>query len=271
MEKFFRTVTRIYKDYRTLEDRLSEEYKQAMESGNYNKSYLNGMRAEHNKKLADERMAIANRMSDLREEFEGALAKRYDFEDCVLSDKLIKILNSGIKLDSRELLYMAEKHKGNILESRLLHDYAESNGYTLNNYVPFDDAVREFDNLIRHTRNSLSDDKLIAMYPTLEDCEFGAGQAFRNCTIPKMECYSTPKTIEESIARESIKDEVSEEQAKAFVEGFTGEPPKEITEADKLTTIEREKAEQLSYYNGNKGTITEQEIEEVKEMTATEE
>ncbi|MGN0340149.1 MAG: hypothetical protein ACI4D0_06595 [Lachnospira sp.] len=271
MERFFRTATKIYKDYRTLEDRLDNEYQQATQSGNYNRNYLNSLQAERNRKLETERSAIFNRMSDLRAEFEDELTKRYDFENCVLSDKLVKLLASGIKFDSRELLHMAERHKGNIAESRLLHDYAEANGYTLNNYIPFDDAMNTFDNFIRHTRNSLTDNKLIAMFPTLEDCEFFAGQAFRVCTMPKMECYPTPKTIEESIAMEADKAEVSEEQTKAFVEGFTGEPPKEITEVDKLTSIEKETAKQLSYYNGNNGTITEQEIEEVKQMTSTEE
>lgn len=286
MEKVFRELARYYKDYFKLKDNLSAEYDKAETSGNYSRSYLDRMSGEHLEQLKNERSVIAGKMNKKREEFLKDLNYKYSLERYLETSifNLQKLLNSGIEFNDRELLELAERHKNNITESRIIHDYAKNKGYNLSNYIPYEDVVLNFDNYCKQIQSSLSATDVFTMpYPTLEECENAGGRYYAMSVKPKMEIEPIPKELEDAISLEFAKqlkeqEKISEEQEKAFLIGLSGtEEEKEnflksINTKDKteeellkekialLTTEEKADAKYISQFNGHKGEITEEEI-----------
>jgi hypothetical protein len=287
MEKYFREASKFYKGYFNLKGRLVNEYKEAQASGDFSKSYLKNMDTQHFNQLAEERKVITKKMAKLREEFSKDLSQKYDFEKNIVSNNFQKLLKSGIKFNDRELLEMAERHKDNLTESRILHDYAKNQGYELSNYIPYETAMLNFDNYCRLISSSLSATDSLAMpYVNLEDCEMAGGKYCKASMIPKMEIEVIPKTLEEEIASDIKKqNEISEEKKEAFLIGLKGtEEEKEMfikkmgieKESNKsikdiikekiemLTEEEKADARHMSNYFGNGGEITQKEIDYIE-------
>jgi hypothetical protein len=297
MEKVFRELSRYYKDYFKLKDNLSAEYDKAQKSGNYSKSYLGRMSGEHLEHLKNERSVIAGKMNKKREEFLKDLNYKYSLERYLETSifNLQKLLNSGIEFNDREFLELAERHKNNITESRIIHDYAKNKGYNLSNYIPYEDVVLNFDNYCKQIQSSLSaTDGFTMPYPTLEECENAGGRYYAMSVKPKMEIEPIPEKLEDAISLEFAKqlkeqEKISEEQEKAFLIGLSGtEEEKEnflksINTKDKteeellkdknkteeellkdkialLTAEEKADAKYISKFKGHKGKITEEEI-----------
>ena len=167
-----------------------------------------------------------------------------------------------------------------------MHDFAEEKGYKLSNYIPYEDVVLNFDNYCKHISDSLSaKDGFTMPYLTLEDCEMAGGKYCKMSVVPKMEIEIIPETAEEELIRDIQKqNEIAVEKQVAFLTGLQGtEEEKEnftkklkskdlnMTEeerlkanVDMLTSEEKADAEYLSIYNGNKGEITNEELEFLK-------
>lgn len=291
MEKHFRNVSKFYKGYFDYKDKLTKEYNEAQESGNYSRQYLKKMSDRHSEQLKNERSVIANKMTKIKEEFLNDLSYKYDFEKSfVVDNRLQKLLKSGIKLNERELLEIAERHKSNLTDSRILHDYAKEQGYKLSNYIPYEDVVLNFENYCRHISNSLSATDSLAMpYLTSEECEMAGGHLYKLSTVPKMEIEPIEQTLEEIISKDVKKqNEISELQREAFLLGLKGteeerenfiknininaKTDKEILKdkIDLLTAQEKADAKYLSIYKGHEGEITEEEIEFIESKEYTE-
>lgn len=290
MQDSFKRLSGFYKSYFKLKSKLDEEFKNAQNSGNFSRSYLNKMSAEHLEKLKNERSIITNKMCKEKEAFMQDLTAKYNLERNMVSSNLVNLLNCGIKFNERELLEIAEKHKSNLTESRLLHDFAEKEGYKLNNYIPFEEVVLNYDNYCKNITSSLAaNDKFTMPYLTQEDCEIAGGKYCKKSMVPTMEIEPIAKTVEEAIIRDFKKQNgIAKLQEEAFLIGLNGteeekanfkeklkhteKTEKEILE-DKiklLTTEEKADAEYLSIYKGHKGKITQEEIDFINSKEYTE-
>jgi hypothetical protein len=264
MQQFFRELAKVYKDYTILEQKLNDNYEQEKESRN--RDYLRKLFAENQNKLKNERENISNRISRIRNDFVDELNRKYDIEGAFISQKLTTVLNSGFTFDEREWQALAEKHKGNIVESRLIRDSAARQGFIITNYVSYDECLLNFDNLARHIKDDMAaTDPIIKNYLTVQDCEMACGAYCARCSVQSIECYPTPATPVEALSRDIAKekaahDKMTEEQGRAFVEGFTGQPITEPTPADYLTSEEQLRAKISKKIDGDNSDINEDDV-----------
>lgn len=263
MEQFYRDAARLFRDYKQFCKQQHDDYEKQATSKMYSKGYLRNLQQENNQKRQQERSKIINRMSKIREEYNSALIEKYDLERGSVSSKLQCILTSGINLTESELLRLAEKHKNSLIDSRLLHDYAESKGYTLRNYITLEECLQNFDNLTHHIRNSMDENNILPMFVTPDDCEMAAGSYYSKCVKPEMEIFKTPETPEECILQDMADQKKVDSgiDDRAFVEGFTGKKQEKPSPGDELTTLEREIAENHSVYAGRGSEISQEDVE----------
>jgi hypothetical protein len=269
MEKYFRETLGLFKDFKRLEGNLNKEFEKAANSRNFSKQYLQNLATTNREKINKERKVIENRFSKVREELITDLENRYDFETSYISDKLIKLLQSGIELTPSEYTRLAEKHKDNIAESRILHDVAKKNGFVLDNYISFDETVAKFDTHLDRLKKSMWEYMgSLPFYPSVTDAEIGGGKLYGELLQKTFECYETPKDFAELLAHDIKAEHDIEQQAtaddRAFVTGFTGREPEQITPADLLTAEELEDAQTRSVLQGRNGIVDDSDVEFIR-------
>jgi hypothetical protein len=264
MQKYYRETLKLYKDFKGLEARLNKNFDEAKSSHNYSKQYLHNLAAENQTKIDREKKAIERRFSKVREELVNDLESRYDLETNYISPKLINLLNSGISFEPHEYSRLAERHKGNLAESRLLHDSAKKAGFSLENFISFENAMKKFDTHIDRLKKSMWAHKgSLPFYPTVEAAEMGGGQLCAEAMERSFSCYLTPHTLEEHIAhdtQEAFKKDLANADDDAFLLGFTGQKPEEPTPAGMLTEEELADATLRSRLQGRGGEITDDDV-----------
>jgi hypothetical protein len=269
MQQFFRELAKVYKDYTILEQKLNDNYD--MEKGTRNRDYLRKLSADNQNKLKAERENISNRISRIRNDFVDELNRKYDIESSFISTKLTTVLNSGFNFNEREWTQLAEKHKNNIVESRLIRDSAARQGFTITNYVSYDECLLNFDNLARHIKDDMAaTDPIIKNYLTVQDCEMACGQYCAKCSVQSIECYPTPATPVEALSRDIAKDKaahdkMTEEQGKAFIEGLTGEKATAPIPAEYLTSEEQLRAKISKKLDGDNSDINEDDVAAIRQ------
>lgn len=197
----------------------------AQESGNYSANYLSGMATANNEELKEIYHECNNTLSGIREEISQALKNKNDLLGRSINGRLQAVLDSGISLTLSEWQELAEKSKDNPVESRLLHDRAQTAGITLNNYISTDEALKIVDRYIREIQNSMyGTDPFVAPIKTTEQAEMMAGGYFRTATVPDFDCFVTPENLEELVAREHEEyrreSQPNKEQSAAFEQGM---------------------------------------------------
>jgi hypothetical protein len=271
MEKYFKETLKLYKDFKGLENRLNKEYEDALESHNYSKQYLNTMKKNNVAKIDKERKTINDRFSLVKKELTKDLESRYDVETGFISEKLVKLLQSGIQLTPREYSRLGERHKSNLAESRLLHDVAKKNGFTLENFVPFEEVLKRFDTHIERLQKSMWESRgQIPFYTSIQEAELQSGVLCGETMKCSFECYKTPETLEQKIAHDIKAErgkEIEELDEKSFVTGFTGKEPEESAADNILTTEEKEDAKLRSKMQGRNGVIDETDVEYIRHST----
>lgn len=274
---YFMEVARVYGDYEKLKKRLDAEYDTAVSSGMYSKGYLNGIQRDNISKLQQERNRICLRFGKIREEYGEQLKKEFDLTACRFDTGLKSVLSSGVRLNERELLDLAEKYHGDYGNSRLLHDYAESNGYTLRNIITLEEAELALDNYINLVSNSMGENIFFSPYPDYGTAKIGAEGYYNKSVTPKMDIFKTPTNPDEELAQ-AVKDTAAEKEPineaahnAAFLAGFNGKSLQDVekdmeepTPVNLLTDEERRDAEHMSNYYGHNGDISQQELDYLK-------
>lgn len=269
-KNYFEEVAKLFGDYQKTKKRLNAEYEELEKSGMYSKKYLQGIQQENLQKLRKESSTVTSRFSKIKEDYTNELAKDYDLSACRFDAGLQSVLSSGVRLTEKEILNLAKKYEGDYGNSRLLHDYAEGNGYTLRNIIPLEDAERDFDNYMRQVSASMGENSFLPPYTDYDFAKAGAESYYSQSTVPKMDIFKTPETVDEEIAQ-AIKDEkAAVVDDNAFLAGFAEETVEETASnaennpIDNLTAEEKADAEHMSVYFGHGGEITEKEIEYLK-------
>lgn len=279
----FDDVIRLFKGYENTKKSLDSEYERALNSGMYSAPYLNGIAAENEKKLMAEKNRIFSRIEQIREKLEKELDKEFDLTATKPDSALVSLVNSGIVPTGKEFVNLAQKYKGNYVNSRLLHDFADRNGFILRNIATREEAEQAFNNFVDKVTSSIQ----YPAYPVYPDSGYAkikADSYLNGLENPVMDCYRKPATFEEAIAQE-LEKEIAEKTHKsidlddreAFLRGFwgkkIGEKPEDVkTEEEEvfedcvkaLTEEEKADAVHMSKYFGNEGKITQRELDYLK-------
>jgi hypothetical protein len=271
MEQLFRNIGNIYKDYKRQEIAFNKAYKALAESGDYSQKRLNNEKRQLNEKIRQERTAVAGKLNKVRNEIVSELDKKYSLDglyNSVTAERVKSYLNSGINLTPREFESLAIRYKDDIVISRLIHDTAESRGYDIDNYTPYEQAVQDLDNLIHRTQTAVdnSDNLMLSPYQKIDDCIADCGRVYGGIVNHNnIKCLPLPKDLETAISNDNIRNakEPTAEETKAFYKGFTGqEPPTALeTAINGLTAQEKIDAKVYSTMNGRKGEITQAEVD----------
>lgn len=225
MEKYFRQIAEVYRHYKAEEKKCNDNLAKAQRSGNYSSNYLSGLAAANNAELKEIYHECNNTLSNIREEIVEALKNRNDLLGRTINSRLQAVLGSGINLTLDEWQQLARKSEDNPVESRLLHDRAKAVGITLNNYISTDEAMKIVDRYIREVKNSLYGVMPVtAPIQSVEEAQERAGACFRAATVPDFDCFVTPTSLEEMIARDfdeqKRKTQPDKEHAAAFEQGM---------------------------------------------------
>lgn len=277
----FYDVVKLFKGYENTKKSLNAEYESMKNTGIYSRQYLNGISAEHDKRLREENSRVISRISGIREKLEKELDKEFDLTATKPDAGLQALVNSGIAPTEKEFANLAQKYKGNYVNSRLLHDFADKNGYILRNITTREEAEQAFDNFARGVCDSMYAINGFPIYSDSGYAQIKADSYLNSLENPALDCYKKPETFEETIAQGMAMDRVDKERAEpeiddeAFLRGFWGEKMESMqkkAETDgeleddikALTAEERADAKHLSHYFGNKGEITQRELDYLK-------
>lgn len=267
MTEYFQDALSLFKSFKKFESDQEAEYAAAVNSGKYSSQYLAGLQE---KDLADrrrEQAVVTKRLSKIRDRYAAFLEDRFDLEKEKPSDSLRTVLNSGVSLTQAEILRLAQKHQDNMIDARLLCDYARDHGYELRNYVSEAAAMQAFDDFTRMLTASIENvDAFQQPFQSVAQAEIGASSYAARAARAAMDIAPIPQTVEQAISldlereREQAEEQnLSPERIAAFLEGFRGEPEPEPTPADDLTHQEREIAEFAATRHG--GQITPEDAE----------
>lgn len=272
----FKEVKTIFADVKEYEKELNDEYEAARASGRYSRPYLKQLQNENLERLKQKKAGMSTRLARVKEDFNKEMDERFNFLEKRPSVALRDSLSSGINFSTDELLVMANKHKNNVADSRLLHDYALKHGYTLNNYVSREECEKRFNDFIRDVQNSLND-HMFPKFIDSEAVEMVGSSIMKGFDNPIMNCYPTPKTMEESIARDMQNEHLKEKDPqkeldfdRAFLMGFYGQNGKKEASNEEddiqkqiaeMTEEEKADAHGISMMFGHKGEITQKEID----------
>jgi hypothetical protein len=279
-EQQFREIGKVYSNYRAFQRRLDNEYKRTVAEGDTSKQGLMKLQRANSEKLQQERQRVTARLDKIRGELISDLNFQYGrFEKSIelgfTRFGVLKTYLADFKLTPREWEQVAEAHKDNLAMSRYIFDKAKTNGYTLNNYMSYEDSVSEIDGLISRIKSDLdTTDPLLSRYlcrddNVLADCGATYGKLTNHENI---QCLPIANTLEQAILNENAKRNAttSAEQDKQFVEAFTGKPQPQPKAEDILTDSERETAQKLATANG-RDTIDETDVAKVRLATKLDE
>lgn len=273
--KCFEDVITLFKGYENIKRQLNAEYEKLKDSGMYSRQYLNDVAIANDKQLREENSRIISRIGDIREKFLKELDADFDLTATRPDAGLQALVNSGIVPTKEELANLAQKYKGNYVNSRLLHDFADKNGYILRNIPTREESELAFDNFVRGVTSSMYSVTGFPVYPDSGYAKIKADGYLSNLENPAMDCYKKPETFEETIAQGIAMDRADKERTEpeiddaAFLRGFWGDDKRAKTEENPelldvikaLTDEERADAKWMSLYYGHKGEITQEEID----------
>ena len=275
----FDDVIRLFKGYENTKRSLNAEYEGLKNSGMYSRQYLDSVYVEHDKKLRGESSTIYSRIGKIREKLEKELDKEFDLTASRPDSDLVALVNSGIIPTEKEFVNLAQKYKGNYVNSRLLHDFADRNGFILRNVTTREEAEQAFDNFTSHVCNSTYNPGGFPTYTDSGMAQIAANSYLNNLDNPALDCYKKPNGFEEAVAQGIAMDMADKKRREpeiddaAFLRGFLGEKAEKAkTEAEQtfeervkaLTAEERADAVHMSKYFGNKGKITKRELDYLK-------
>lgn len=272
MNEYFKDALALFSGFKSYLREQDDKYTELANSGKYSTRYMADLQAQNLIDRHAEQSITTSRLSKIREKYAEHLEKVYDLEQAKPSDNLRTVLNSGVRLTENDLLRLARKHQGNLVDSRLLCDYARDHGYELRNYVSEEDALKAFDDFSRQLAISISnDDPFVQPYQSEDQAWIGAEAYSKRSEQPPMDISPVPQTVEQAIyqdmKREQEQDEeqkLSPERIAAFLEGFRGELEPEPTPVDDLTHQEKQLAEFAA--TRHNGTITPEDVELAKRV-----
>jgi vacuolar-type H+-ATPase subunit H len=155
MQTYFKELTRVFKDFKRAENKLNADFQSAKESGRYNKQYLRELSAENQQKLSSLRKSANARFDAIRADLEKELNATNSINGGFLSDALVKLLTSPIRLTADEYTELAKRHADSATNSRLLRDSAAAHGLTLENYNSTVDILATFDIAVERLQKSM--------------------------------------------------------------------------------------------------------------------
>jgi hypothetical protein len=269
MKQYFKELTRVFKDFKREENKLNADFQSAKESGHYNKQYLRELSAENQQKLSALRKSSNERFSIIRSDLEKELSATNSLNGAMLSDSLVKLLNSPIRLTAEEYSDLAVRYKDHINNSRLLHDSALEHGYTLENYTSNAAILDKFDIAVSRLQKSMfQSNGSLPFYTSETDAERGTGALCGQAINRTFACYETPKTLEQHIVHDAAvaaeeSDKAAVANGTAFLEGFTGAKPTNDVAAI-LTPQEKADATARSIADGRNGEIDQSDVNYVR-------
>jgi hypothetical protein len=268
MQTYFKEVLHVYKGYASYKQALDAEYADAANSGDYNRGYLSRLKAENASKMKKYQNTTEQRLAQIREDYTKELDTRDFLSGMQLSEHLVRLLNSPIKLTERDYKALAERNKDNVTASRALHDSALRDGFVLDNYIPVDTALEKFDIFVDRCQKSMWDYESIPYYVSDDDASTDAGALCAQASRKTFECYRQPKNLEEMLDHDVRKelakrDNVTAEFGKAFLEGFMGNPVQD-SDGNILTEGETLDAMVHSLYSGRGGVISDADIQYIR-------
>lgn len=275
--KFFEDVIALFKGYENTKKGLNAEYEKLKETGMYSRQFLNDSAMANDKKLRAENSRIILRIGEIKENFLKELDAEFDLTASKPDAGLQALVNSGIAPTKEEFANLAQKYKGNYVNSRLLHDFADRSGYILRNIVTREEAVQAFDNFVHGVVSSMYTSS-IPVYPDSGYAKIKADGHLFDLENPAMDCHKKPETFEETITQAAMMENADRERTRpefddeAFLRGFWGmnkkekqqkqEIPGELGDRIKaLSEEERADALYMAIYHGHAGEITRQEID----------
>ena len=274
-KKCFDDVIRLFKGYEETKNGIDMEYKKKAECGNYTRAYLNSIASDNDKTLREEHSRIISRIGSIKENYSKALDAEFDLTATKPDTGLQALVNSGIVPTKEEFVNLAQKYKGNYVDSRLLHDFADKNGYILRNITTREEAKLAFENFTSHVINSLYTQS-IPVYADSGVAKVKADYFLSKLENPVMDCYKKPETFEEAVCTTAMMENADKKQSspeiddEAFLRGFWGdskrmkaaeEDPELVDAIKALTPQEVSDAKWMSMWFGNKGKITQKEID----------
>jgi hypothetical protein len=269
MKQYFKELTRVFKDFKSEENKLNADFESARSSGRYNKQYLRELSNENQQKLSNLRKSSNERFATIRADLEKELSATNSLNGAMLSDSLVKLLNSPIRLTADEYSDLARRYKDYVNNSRLLHDAAARDGYTLENYTTNVDILAKFDTAVSRLQKSMFQaNGSLPFYVSVEDAERGTGQLCGQAINRTFACYPTPVSLEEHLAHDmqvaaAESDKVATANGAAFLKGFTGAKPTNDV-ADILTPQEKADATARSIADGRNGEIDQSDVSYVR-------
>jgi transcriptional regulator of met regulon len=279
-ENQFREIGKTYANYKAFQRKLDNQFKQTVNEGYTSPKGLQVIKRENTQKLQQERQRVTARLDKIRSELISDLDYDYGkFErSCEVGYTRFNILKTYVdnfKLSAKEWEKVATDHRDNLFLSRYIHDKALDNGYTLNNYVSYEDCISEIDGLIDRVKADLDvTDPLLSRYIGKDDnCMADCGYVYGKLTNHEdIQCLPIANTLEQAILNENAKRNAttSAEQDRAFVEAFTGKPQPQPKAEDILTSQEMEVAKQLALANGRQD-ITPEDVDKVRLATKLDE
>lgn len=278
----FYDVVKLFEEYMHIKKGLNAEYEKTKQMGMYSQKFLNDIFMANDSRLREEHSRISAGIEKIREKFLRELDKEFDLVAVKPDAGLQALVTSGIAPTREEFTHLAKKYNGNYVNSRLLHDFADKNGYVLRNIITREEAEQAFDNFV-HGVNSSMYTQSIPVYPDSGYAKIKADSYISKLENPALDCYEKPKTFEETIAQMATMENVDRKRAdqeidgEAFLRGFCGmgkkvnpEQPKSEEERtledeiEALSTEEKTDALHMAVYHGHAGEITQQEIDFIK-------
>jgi hypothetical protein len=269
MQQYFKELTRVYKNFKKEENQLNADFQSAKESGRYNHQYLRELSNENQQKLSALRKSANARFDAIRADLEKELNATNSINGGFLSDALVKLLTSPIRLTADEYSELARRHADSATNSRLLHDAAARDGYTLENYTSTVDIISKFDTAVERLQKSMfQSNGSLPFYTSETDAERGTGQLCGQAINRTFACYETPKTLEQHIVHDAAvaaaeSDKVATVNGAEFVQGFTGAKPTNDVAAI-LTPQEKADATARSIADGRNGVIDQSDVSYVR-------
>jgi hypothetical protein len=265
----FKEVVHIYKQYKSYQQGLDKDYNDAAASGNFNRGYLNKLKDENAAKMAKYQQTTTNRLDQIRAEYEKEINLKDYLSGMSLPDHLLRVLNSPIQMTERDYTALARKFADNNTASRALHDHAAAHGFTLDNYKSPVEKMAALDCLIDRCKKSMWEyGNGIPYYLDDDSVATDAGKLAAQASVLSFECFRTPQGLEEMIEHDmqtelGKRNQISDAQGAAFVEGFTGQPVKD-EDGNILTEAEQLDAMIHSLFDGRGGVVSPADVNYIR-------
>lgn len=236
MKNNFKKIANTYKEFLEGRKMAQKTFDDAMgiynqNKGYYGKKYIDEQNSKLQKELSAQTVKARNK---LQKDVEAMKKQIYaDNMPSVhkIDKELQELLNSGLRLSVGEIQSLAQKHKDESVNMRLLNQYANDNGYTINGYIGVEEQIEKLEEYAKRVDYDIRNiDSPYVFVTPLEHAEREAETYFkRTQSFDELEVVETPKTIEDEIAldihnRHKSDDKIAltEDGEDAFLKGFLG-------------------------------------------------